>query len=76
MRWLDRLSPSPTEEFKISTSIFVFEDSFSAADYADTIETIETSPNQEMIDNVENWDQTGLLTRVITWKTYKGVFDE
>ncbi len=75
MRWLDRLSPIATD-FKINVSIFVFEDDYSAETYATTLETIETSPNMEVIDNVENWDQTGLLTRIITYKTYKGVFDE
>lgn len=75
MRWLDRLSPV-IMDFKINTSIFVFEDVVSAVDYANTMEEIETSPNMEIIDNVENWDQTGLLTRVVTWKTRKGVLDE
>ncbi len=74
MRWLDRLSPVKMD-FKINTSIFVFEDDFSAKDYADTMETIETSPNMELIDDIENWDQTGILTRVLTWKVHKGVFD-
>ena len=75
MRWLDRLSPV-IMDFKINTSIFVFEDIANAVDYANTMEEIETSPNMEIIDNVENWDQTGLLTRVVTWKTRKGVLDE
>ena len=65
------LSPASTD-FKIATSIFVFEDAVSATDYGNTLETIETSPHLEIIDNVENWDQTGLLTRIITWKIHKG----
>ncbi len=75
MRWLDRLSPVDMD-FKINTSIFVFEDDFSAESYSAIMEMIETSPNMEIIDNAENWDQTGILTRVITYKTYKGVFSE
>ncbi len=75
MRWLDRLSPT-TLDFKIESSIFVFEDTISAVEYATQMEIIETSPNIELVENVENWDQTGLLTRVITYKKYKGIFDE
>ncbi len=74
MRWLDRLSPVSLD-FKIESSIFVFEDTISATEYATQIEIIETSPNIEIIENVENWDQTGILTRVVTCKVYKGVFD-
>lgn len=72
MRWLDRLSPT-IMDFKINTSIFVFEDDFTAEQYATTLEEIETSPNMEIINDVENWDQTGLLTRIVTWKIHKGV---
>ena len=75
MRWLDRLSPATTD-FRVNTSIFVFEDDFSATSYATLLEEIETAPHMEVIDNLENWDQTGLLTRVLTYKTFKGVFDE
>ena len=63
-------------DFKINTAVFIFEDDLTASEYGNTIEEIETSPNLEIIDNVENWDQTGLLTRILTWKIHKGVFDE
>jgi len=72
MRWLrDILNPIKTRD-RIQTRMFVFDDYSAAADYSEFLTQVEQSNNLEIIETIENWDQTGVLTKVVTYRSRGG----
>jgi len=68
MNWLrDRINPKKSR-YSFHSQMYVFDDHTEATVYADLLTTIEQSPDLELVDVEENWDQTGILTKIVTYK--------
>jgi hypothetical protein len=68
VKWLrDIINPIPNNSV-IGSKMFVFEEQSEAAAYADFMTKIETNRNIELIKEDDNWDQTGILTKIVTYR--------
>ena len=68
MKWLrEIINPIPNNSV-IGSKMFVFEEQSEAAVYADLMTEIETDKNMELIKEDDNWDQTGILTKIVTYR--------
>jgi len=68
MRWLRELINPIASEDIIQTRMFVFDDHTETTTYADLLTQIEQSDNLELEQIDENWDQTGVLTKIVTYR--------
>ena len=68
MNWLDKIDPQ-YDRRTVSTKMIIFEEESDAAVYGDLINSITRSPYMELISEDENWDQTGILTKIVTYST-------
>jgi len=68
MRWLrEKLNPV-SKTTSIHSQMYVFDEHTEATVYADLMTQIEQSPNLELVKEEENWDQTGILTKIVTYR--------
>ena len=68
MNWLrDILNPIP-KTTSVHSQMFVFDEHTETTVYADMLTTIEQDPALELIDITENWDQIGILTKIVTYR--------
>jgi len=68
MRWLREMLNPVKKTTVIKSEMFVFDESSETKIYSELLTRIEQNPNFELIDDAENWDQTGILTRVVTYR--------
>lgn len=68
MNWLRQVLNPIHKTTSIGSKIFVFDEQSEAIEYAELLTSIEQSPNLELIEIVENWDQVGILTKLVTYR--------
>jgi len=68
MKWLRQLINPIKKTSVVKTEMFIFDEDTETKAYSDFMTKIEQNPNFELIDNAENWDQTGILTRIVTYR--------
>lgn len=68
MRWLREILNPIKKTTVIQSKMFVFDEHTEATVFADLLTQIEQSPNLEIVDIAENWDQTGILTKIVTYR--------
>jgi len=68
VEWLQSLS---AKKKIVKSQIFVFDDELSPEDYALQINSIVLSKHSSIISEEKNWDQTGILSILLTWEEEK-----
>ncbi len=68
MRWLREIINPVKKTTSVHSQMYVFDEHTEAVIYADLLTQIEQSPDLELIDIAENWDQTGILTKIVTYR--------
>jgi len=72
MTWLRKLNPQ-NKRTVVRAKMFVFDEDFVAdTDYAEFLTLIESSDKMKIIEESENWDQTGILTKIIAYEEEMG----
>ncbi len=68
MKWLREILNPVLKTTSVHSEMYVFDEHTETTVYADLLTTIEQSPDLELIDIAENWDQTGILTKIVTYR--------
>jgi hypothetical protein len=69
VKWLrEIINPIRKADTTVASKLFVFDEQSEAVVLADLLGEIESDPALELIGIDENWDQTGILTKLVTYR--------
>lgn len=68
MNWMRTILNPIRKTTRVGSKMFVFEEVGESAVYADFMTSLAQSPNLKLLREIENWDQTGILTIIVNYE--------
>jgi hypothetical protein len=71
MDWLKSMSKLRSSE-RFHSRLFIFDEQYIADEYAEFLTELAASPSSTIVSEDTNWDQAGILTKLVLYKVQEG----